>query len=363
MARFCLINPLLRNISIIEIPIEMYKVSILVPVYRVEAYIERCARSLFEQSYANIEYVFVDDCSPDNSIEVLKCVMTQYPERADNVRILRHEKNRGLAAARNTALDNATGEFVCVVDSDDWLELDAIEVLVRKQVETNADIVTGNTHMHYDDYVRDLVEKKYPDKDQMLLQQLKDVWTMDTFIWGRIYRRSLYEDHHIRCKEGANYAEDRYQVVRLSYFADSFANIDAFVYNYEKRNETSITVQQKENMSVYLRNQYQHLQNWIGIRDFFSDKEKAYYHLSVFNTSRLLKMNLKWALKYKTKGDFFDIVGLIDDNEDCMREMGWKRKGIKGVFLHNYCFMRAKLLVQRVVRKVGKVIGMIRTSE
>lgn len=341
----------------------MYKVSILVPVYRVEAYIERCARSLFEQSYANLEYVFVDDCSPDNSIEVLKCVMAQYPERVDNVRILRHEKNRGLAGARNTALDNATGEFVCVVDSDDWLELDAIELLVGKQVETDTDIVTGNAHMYYEDGVKDLVEKKYADKNQMLLQQLKDTWTMDTFIWGRIYRRSLYEDNHIRCMEGANYAEDRYQVVRLSYFATSFATIDAFVYNYEKRNETSITVQQKENMSVYLRNQYQHLQNWIGIRDFFLDKEKAYYQLAVSNTSRLLKMNLDWVLKYKSKEDFVGIVGLIDENEDCMRELGWKKKGIKGAFLHNYCYMWTKLLVKRMMRKVGKVIGVIRTNE
>lgn len=355
--RFCLTSPLLRNTSTIEISIEMYKVSILVPVYRVEAYIERCARSLFEQTYANIEYVFVDDCSPDNCIEVLKDVMAQYPERANNVRILRHEKNRGLAVARNTALDNATGEFVCVVDSDDWLELNAIELLVGKQVETDTDIVTGNAHMYYEDGVKDLVEKKYTDKNQMLLQQLKDTWTMDTFIWGRIYRRSLYEDNHIRCMEGANYAEDRYQVVRLSYFATSFATIDAFVYNYEKRNETSITVQQKENMSVYLRNQYQHLQNWIGIRDFFLDKEKAYYQLAVSNTSRLLKMNLDWALKYKSKEDFVGIVGLIDENEDCMRVLDWKKKGIKGMLLHNYRYMWVKLLVKRAMRKIGKLIG------
>lgn len=167
----------------------------------------------------------------------------------------------------------------------------------------------------------------------------------------------MYEDNHIRCMEGANYAEDRYQVVRLSYFADSFATIDAFVYNYEKRNETSITVQQKEKLSVYLINQYQHLQNWIGIRDFFSDKEKAYYQLAVFNTSRLLKMNLDWVLKYKSKEDFEEIVGLIDENDDCMRELGWKKNGIKGTILHNYRYMWMKLTVKRAMRKVRKLMG------
>ena len=196
----------------------------------------------------------------------------------------------------------------------------------------------------------------------MLLQQLKDTWTMDTFIWGRIYRRSLYESNHIRCKEGANYAEDRYQVVRLAYFAKAFAVVDAFVYNYEKRNDTSITKLQKENIHVYLKNQYQHLQNWMGIRDFFSDKEKSYYQLAVSNTSYLLKLNLDWALKYKTKDDFFDVVGLIEENEDCMKALGWKKKGLKGALLHNYRYMWLKQIAKRATRKVGKRLGVVKTE-
>ena len=340
----------------------MCKVSVLVPVFRVEKYIERCARSLFEQTYQNIEFVFVNDCTDDQSIVILQRVIGDYPDRIGSVKIINHDTNRGVAAARNTLLDNATGDFVSWVDSDDWLELDAIELLMLKQQQTNSDVVSGNIHMHYNDCVKDLEEKEYPDKDQILLQQLKDVWTMDAFIWGRIYRKSLYEDHHIRCKAGVNYAEDRYQVVRLSYFADSFAAIDAFVYNYEKRNETSITVQQKENMYVYLRNQYQHLQNWIGIRDFFSDKERPYYQLAVTNTSYLMRMNLDWALKYKTKEDFSDIVKLIDENEDCMKALGWKKKGMKGALLHNYRYMWFKQIVKRTTRKVGRKLGVVKTE-
>ena len=120
----------------------MYKVSILVPIFGVEKYIERCARSLFEQTYSNLEYIFVNDCTPDKSVEVLENVMVNYPERIENVKILTHEKNRGVAAVRNTALDNACGDFVSLVDSDDWLELDAVELLVSKQLKTDADIVT-----------------------------------------------------------------------------------------------------------------------------------------------------------------------------------------------------------------------------
>ena len=111
----------------------MYQVSVLVPVYRVDRFIERCARSLFEQTYDNLEYIFVDDCSTDNSIAILRRVMEDYPERKGQVRIIRPERNRGLAAARNTALDAANGLFVTHVDSDDYLDRDAIRLLVEKQ--------------------------------------------------------------------------------------------------------------------------------------------------------------------------------------------------------------------------------------
>ena len=78
---------------------ENKKVSILVPVYGVEKYIERCVRSLFEQTYENIEYVFVDDCTKDKSIEILNSVLAEYPNRKKQAKILHHDKNRGLSHA------------------------------------------------------------------------------------------------------------------------------------------------------------------------------------------------------------------------------------------------------------------------
>lgn len=115
---------------------EYPKISIIIPVYGVEKCIERCARSLFEQTLKEgIEYIFIDDCTPDKSIEIVKRVLEEYPERKEQVKIVRHEHNRGVAAARNTALDAATGEFVFFVDADDWIENATIETLVSKQLE------------------------------------------------------------------------------------------------------------------------------------------------------------------------------------------------------------------------------------
>lgn len=327
-----------------------FLVSILVPIYKVEPYIERCARSLFEQTYPNLEFVFVNDCTPDRSVEELIRVLADYPERMSATRIIHHEKNRGVAAARNTLLDNAKGRFVSFVDADDWLEKGAIELLVRKQMEANLDIVSGNAYIHYEKGVEELIENTHLSKNQVLIQQLSDIWTMKAFIWGRIYRKSLFEDYHIRSREGYNYAEDRYLVVQLSYYAESMGFIEEFVYNYEKRNDASITKKQKTDFSIYLRNQYQHLHNWIGIRDFFADKEGVYYQLTVLNTARLLKLNLDWALKFQTKEAFHRIVGLADDNDDCMQVLGWQKSGIRGRLLHNYSFMWMRQFWERFLR-------------
>ena len=103
------------------------KVSILVPIYNVEKFFSRCLESLFNQTYQNIEYVFVNDCTPDNSMVVLHNFMEKYPSRAKLVRIIENTNNCGIAIVRNTLIKNATGDYVLFVDSDDWIEEDMVE--------------------------------------------------------------------------------------------------------------------------------------------------------------------------------------------------------------------------------------------
>lgn len=120
----------------------MVEVSVCIPVYGVEKYIEKCARSLFEQTMTDgIEFIFVNDCTPDKSIEVLEKVLEEYPHRKDQVKIIKHEKNGGLVSARNTALKHASGDYIIHCDSDDWIDLDLYETMYRKALETDADVV------------------------------------------------------------------------------------------------------------------------------------------------------------------------------------------------------------------------------
>ena len=170
-------------------------VSVLVPIYNVEKYIQRCAESLFEQTYVNIEYIFVDDCGTDNSIDILKKITNKYPQRKNNIKIISHEKNRGLAAARNTAIKNAFGEFVMAVDSDDFLEKETIELLVNKQLENNADIILYGFKNIFPTYSYHEKLQTFNSAKDLCLKQLsrKVRWT----IWGEFVRRNLYIKHKL----------------------------------------------------------------------------------------------------------------------------------------------------------------------
>lgn len=117
------------------------KLSVIIPVYGVENYIERCARSLFEQTLTDIEYLFIDDCTPDKSVEVLLRVLEDYPQRKDQVIIHRMEQNSGQAIVRRWGMEHATGEYVIHCDSDDWMDTDMCRLMIEKAYAEDADLV------------------------------------------------------------------------------------------------------------------------------------------------------------------------------------------------------------------------------
>ena len=328
-----------------------YKVSLLVPVFGVERYMERCARSLFEQTYPNLEYVFVNDCTKDGSVEVLKKVLEAYPEKRDAVKIVDHERNRGLAAARNTALDHATGAFVCLVDSDDWLELDALELLVNKQLERDADIVSGKRMIHYPDKDDLLEEQKSQSREEMTLLMMQHSW--DHFITGRLVRRSLFMNNGLRWNEGADVAEDRFMMTLLAYHAQSFDSLDNLVYHYERRNEHALT--KTSDRHRFFENNDQELLNLRSLKHFFNGKEDVFLRECMRCEMDQLEFNLKMALAFSSKEEFKKIAGTIDGHtDDELKLIGWRKTGIKGWCLHNYSWMRLNWLKGKTIRFVKK---------
>ena len=308
----------------------MYQVSVLVPVYGVHRFIERCARSLFEQTYDNLEYIFVDDCSPDNSIAILKRVMEDYPERESHVRIICHERNRGLAAARNTALDAANGPFVTHVDSDDYLDRDAIRLLVKKQEGTGADIVSGNYYEVWSSGIKKVSEPPCNDQYEMLLQEISCSKTH--YIWRRLINSRLYNDYHIRVKENVNFMEDWQQIAILAYYAKGVARIDEHIYYYDCTNSSSYISNFPRNKELW----NQAIESARIVEGFYTNKDPEYKIITHRATSRILKHQLSAAARFQEKLFFEEVKSKITtEYADCYSEIGWNLPLVR-LFMCNY---------------------------
>lgn len=245
-------------------------VSILVPVYAVERYIERCAVSLMEQTYGNVEYVFVDDGGKDRSIEILREVVGRYPERVGSVKIVSHERNRGIAAARNTAVKTATGDFIMFVDSDDWVDSTIVEKCVERQAKTGADITICDYQIEMPN--GKVAYEDWPDAKDNLDLCLGQLQTRQRWgLWAQLTRRSLYTDNNILMREGCNMGEDFHTSPRLAYFAvGGIAYVHERLYHYNKCNAGSYTQGFDEAKCRQVDGSYEVLE------EFFADKGKEF---------------------------------------------------------------------------------------
>lgn len=275
------------------------KVSICVPVYGVEKYIGRCAETLFKQTYDNIEYIFVNDCTPDESMSILENILKLYPERKKQVRIINHKSNLKLGNARNTAVSAATGDFIIHVDSDDYIDLNLVEKCVKLQKKTQADIIYFDG-IQYTNKSNGLISRpRYNTQESLLLNTLSR--RIPVSIWGLMIRRSLYVDNNIQVEGNINCSEDFIVTSRLFYFTHNIAKLDNVFYHYDCTNEGSITA--KKSLSSIRDN----IKVLDFIADFYKDKEDK-YQIAVLEGSIDLNIdNLCASVRLKDRELFDDI--------------------------------------------------------
>ena len=300
-------------------------ISILVPIYKVEKYIERCANSLFEQTYPNTEFVFVDDASPDKSIEILQQVIQRYPKWQNSVSIIHHNKNLGLAAARNTLIDNCKGEFLFHVDSDDWIEPNAIELLMKRQLETDADIVSGMFYRHtinekQEESIIVTPSSQWKDKEETLKAMLKFGSVVAT--WNRLIRSSLYRDNNIRYAEGIDAGEDLMITPRLVYYSRKVASCNSITYHYNQSNSNSY-------VNVFNHSWDMQLQLIKACQmnvDFFSNKEE--YLREAMNRQFVERLKNISGINFKNYNHhgYYTVIAMLDDTDQKYWPLiGWDR--------------------------------------
>ena len=219
----------------------MPKVSVIIPVYGVEEYIERCARSLFEQTLNDVEYIFVDDCSPDKSITILENIIKEYLPRLKkehkNVRIERMSKNCGLPNVRRYGINQATGDYIAHCDSDDWVDVHMYEEMYNKAIEEDADVVVCDfcsTDCENEQYSKGLISKE---RENVIADVL--LWRIAGCVWNKLVRRKEYTDHDINYPTH-NMGEDAALIVQILWNAKRISYLpEPFYYYY--MNQTSIT--------------------------------------------------------------------------------------------------------------------------
>lgn len=213
-------------------------VSIIVPIYKVEDHLERCVRSLMEQNYTDIEYVFVNDASPDGSLSLLHQILSDYPERAESVKIISHDVNKGLPAARNSGMNLATGDYIFHCDSDDWVDRYMISDLIAITRLSDIDILYTDFYLSFKSNERYMHQPKYENPMDCLIGML--CGSMKFNVWNKLIRRSLYVDNGITFPEGNSMGEDM-TILKLFCKAETVKYVPQSYYHYMQTNPNAYT--------------------------------------------------------------------------------------------------------------------------
>lgn len=217
----------------------MPKVSVIVPIYNVEKYLEKCINSLLSQTLEDIQIILVNDGSKDNSGNIAKeC------EKNNKNRIIYVEKeNGGLSDARNYGLKYATGDFIAFLDSDDYIEKNAYEKMYNKAIEENADYVECDFLWEFPNKIR--VDKQYPYKNKKEMLSFVRV-----VAWNKLIKRQLIIDNNLEFPKGLRY-EDVEFTYKLIPFINKFAYVDKPFIHYVQREGSIANVQNERTAEIF----------------------------------------------------------------------------------------------------------------
>ena len=262
------------------------KVSIIVPVYKVEKYLRKCIDSIINQTLKDIEIILVDDGSPD------KCgkICDEYAAKDTRIKVI-HKENGGLSSARNAGMEVAEGEYIGFVDSDDWIESDMYMTLWQKAKDINADLVNCD-YFRNNDRIKTNIQKNivYDKKciDELLTtsNSNKVLW----FVWRNIYRRELINDYNIHFMEG-NVIEDSPFNLLFLLNCNKICSIDSAFYHYIENPDSIMMSKDQNGLTLKLSRL---IKEKIRIYNTFSREElkQDLYNYTISHTLVMLLSNL-----------------------------------------------------------------------
>lgn len=259
----------------------MIKISVIVPVFNTGKYLERCLKSLINQNLIDIEIIVVNDCSSDNSLEILK----KFQKIDKRIVLIDKKENEGLSVARNTGIELARGEYILHIDSDDWIEGDNyFKEMYETAKNNNADVVISDFYIDFNNekviYIQDQQQECSKEK------YIEKIFLGESYpsVWNKLIKTSLYKKNNIWHPKNISLGEDLAVVPRILYYADKISVLNKAYLHYIK-NPLSIT-NKYENKKVY------------EIYEVIKINEK-FFHKTTIKNINILKINhlLNWLFK------------------------------------------------------------------
>lgn len=223
---------------------DKYRISLIVPIYGVEKYIAKFAESALDQTYQDLQFIFVNDGTKDRSMEILRDLIANRYAHLQSRIVIVDKENGGLPSARKAGLDVAEGEYVLFADSDDWMETDAVEKVMAKADETHADIIYFDLIKEYGNRTSYKREREYTGatKDDFIV----NIFNYKSFGYTvtKCFKRRLYTENVIYFPKLGMH-EDIYLMSQIIFHAKSLVHIPEALYHYRKDNPDSFCAQDR----------------------------------------------------------------------------------------------------------------------
>lgn len=281
------------------------KISIIVPIYGVEKYIGQCARTVLGQTCRRVEFIFVNDGTPDSSMDILRNLIdNEYSHLKSRIKII-EQPNRGLPSARRAGLKAATGDYIFFVDSDDWIELDAAEQIARCADDTGADMIYFGLYKEKKNKRAARIEKDWNKAGKM--EYIKALYTGKTYgyLVIKCFKRSIYEENEVYFPV-KGMLEDRYMATQLIYWSKSMYRLERNLYHYRRSNPDAFTRQKRArkrlDSSINMMDLYMHFRDNLSqspVQDvyrhilYYTAWNAIYFKLPLFDMFPALEEDLR----------------------------------------------------------------------
>ena len=292
----------------------MYKLTVIVPAYNVEKYIEKCLASLVNQTYKNLKILVVNDGSTDNTKQIIE----KYEKEYENLKLL-NKKNGGLSSARNFGLKNTKTKYVTFVDGDDYLELNTYEVIMKKIEEEKADLGIFNFKKVYSQkIINSKLDEKIYNKNFLKYLFSKSI-EADIVVWNKIFKTDIILKNQIYFENRA-YFEDTGFIFRYLYFIKKVSLVELPLYNYIQR-ENSITKKFNPIIINSCENTYKIIKEFYiennKYEKYRNEIEDMYLRMKIYTLNNSLKyggtynFKITWQEILKTKIPLKHKIALI----------------------------------------------------